>query len=362
MSSAFITVRTRKRGGKSYVVRFRRGGRGSKLVHAGAFGRMEHARTRRDFIIGELAAGRDPLASLAAALETPAAPKTLDAWADEYEASRVDVTAGTAKNLRAHLARIRPAFGDRDPATVGWQDVQGWVGALTGDGERPLKPSSVRRYVETFRLLLDFCEVQPNPARDRRVKLPPVTDEEPDPPTGRQFLAILDAVPARWVLPFITIEQTAMTVGETAALAWGDVDVAESRFRLRRATVKGAIRARARWEQVPAWLMDALQASCPFEDRTAGRRVFAFTEASARSAMRRACKAAGIPHFHPHDLRHRRITLWHHAGIPTRALAERAGHAQATTTLNVYSDVMDPGKVPDDELERRVSAVAVRSP
>jgi integrase len=62
--------------------------------------------------------------------------------------------------------------------------------------------------------------------------------------------------------------------------------------------------------------------------------------------MARACKQASIPHFHPHDLRHRRITIWHHEGIPARVLAERAGHARASMSLDAYSHVMPLDEVP----------------
>jgi integrase len=134
------------------------------------------------------------------------------------------------------------------------------------------------------------------------------------------------------------MEQTAMRVGEAAAIVWGDVDLAENRIRLRAGETKTR---RARWVQLPAWLAEEIAATCPFEDRTATRPVFpSFTADAAKNVIARACKSAGIPHFHPHDLRHRRITIWHHAGIPARVLAERAGHARASMTLDVYSHVM----------------------
>jgi hypothetical protein len=45
------------------------------------------------------------------------------------------------------------------------------------------------------------------------------------------------------------------------------------------------------------------------------------------------------PHFHPHDLRHRRISLWHHQGIPARQLAERPatrGRPCRSTSTRTY--------------------------
>ncbi len=69
------------------------------------------------------------------------------------------------------------------------------------------------------------------------------------------------------------------------------------------------------------------------------------TEGSAYRAMARACKLAGVPHYHPHDLRHRRITIWHQSGVPARELAERAGHSRPSMSLDVYSHVMPPDEI-----------------
>lgn len=69
------------------------------------------------------------------------------------------------------------------------------------------------------------------------------------------------------------------------------------------------------------------------------------TEASAYQAMSRACDNAKVPHYHPHDLRHRRITIWRQSGIPARELAERAGHSRPSMSLDVYRHVM-----PSDEI------------
>jgi integrase len=346
MASATITTR-RTRSGPRYVVRYRLGGRAYPVVHGGAFATMKEARARRDLIAGELAAGRNPV-ELLQVMAAPAPPRrTLKQIAEAYRTSRVDLAEATATNLTSHLKAILPVFGDeRDPETITFADVQEWVGGLG------LKPSSVRRYTATLRLLLDFAGVDPNPARDDRVKLPSIVGEEPNPPTAKQLLAILGAVPPRWVLPLITLEQTGMRVGEAHALVWGDVDVVGSQVRLRRSSTKTR---RPRWVQVPHWLMDEIEATCPLEDRTADRRVFpGFTPDVAKNVMARACTAAKIVHFHPHDLRHRRLSLWHGQGVPARELADRAGHARASMSLDVYSHVMPLEEVTVEQFTARI--------
>jgi integrase len=325
---ASVSIRTRKtKSGRRFQVRYR-------------------LRVRRDFIAGELAAGRNPSLALQAVGETPTR-RTFAQWAESYKRSRVDVSAATLANTETHIKRLLPVFGERDPHGLGFAEIQEWVSSCG------LSPGSLRPYIATLRLVLDYAEVEPNPARDKRVKLPELEWEEINPPTGKQFLAVLDKVTKRWVLPLIVLEQVGMRSNEAATLSWGDVDVAENRFRLQAARTKTR---RARWVQVPAWLMDEIAATCSLEDRTAERKVFVgYTRHAARNAVARACVAAGIPHFHPHDLRHRRISLWHQQGVPVKQLSERVGHARASMTLDTYSHVMPLEEITVEQFTNRIS-------
>jgi integrase len=67
----------------------------------------------------------------------------------------------------------------------------------------------------------------------------------------------------------------------------------------------------ALWVELHPALAEALEATLPhrrFRDPEA--RLFAESGGDAlRTAIARACKAAGVPLFSPHDLRHRRISL-----------------------------------------------------
>jgi integrase len=76
--------------------------------------------------------------------------------------------------------------------------------------------------------------------------------------------------------------------------------------------------------------------------------------------MAKACTAAGIPHYHPHDLRHRRITLWHGQGIPARVIGERVGQRQISTTLDIYTHVMPLDEVSIDDLQAMLVDVRAR--
>jgi len=266
-------------------------------------------------------------------------------WSEKFVASRIDVDDNTTRNYRTALKKVCKTFGDRDPASLTVDDVAGWVSTLA----ETMRPGTVQLYLLVFRLLLDYVDVDPNPCRDPRVKLPKRVRVEPKPPSAEHFLAIVAAVkdPVRKLL-LITLEQGALRVGEAVNLTWGDVDRAGLRLRLPRSATK---RDQARWVYLPEWLIEAIEASCPFDDRTPERRVFqGITEATIYQSMLRACQSAGCPHYHPHDLRHRRISLWHQSGVPARELAERAGHARASMSLDVYSHVMAPDEIAEGTL------------
>ena len=331
MASASITTRQTK-SGKRYVVRYRLGGRAYPIVHGGSFETMREARTRRDLIAGELAAGRNP-ALVLETMRTVAPVRTFAGVFDEFVASRVDVSEATIENYTTHKKRLVALIGGRDPAALTWQDVQHVVAALSEE----LSPLSVRQYLATLRQVLDFADVVPNPARDRRVKPPRNTEVVPEPPSAAQVAAIIENAPARWRLALRVLEQTGMRFGELAALEWQDVDEAEARFRIR----NGKTRAARRWVAVPAWLMAKVLDSWPPDDRVAERRLFPGSNRQTLGmAMRKACLNAGIPHFHPHDLRHRYASLKLREGIPVTDLAAQLGHSKKSMTLDTYSHVL----------------------
>jgi integrase len=114
--------------------------------------------------------------------------------------------------------------------------------------------------------------------------------------------------------------------------------------------------------QVPEWLMDAIEATCPLEDRTAERKVFqrkvfqGLKDDTGRKRMAIACRNAGIPYFSPKNLRERRAPIWHHDGVVAKTLAERLGHSKASMSLDVYTHTVRVEEVPVEELVFRVTA------
>ena len=194
-------------------------------------------------------------------------------------------------------------------------------------------------------MVLDFADVRPNPARDDRVKLPRQARREVVPPSAGKAVAIIGASAPRYRLALVVIEATGMRVGELETLAWGDVDESAGRWRVARENEKAG---RGRWVNVPPDVFAVVSALVPREDRDLGDHVFPHvTQAKLRTDMARACKAAGIPLHSPHDLRHRRISLWHMQGVPLAQVGAWVGQRNLSVTADTYTHV-----ITDNEIDR----------
>jgi len=265
----------------------------------------------------------------------PSAP-IFSTAAEEWRASRVDVSAGTASTYLVNLGRITPTLGDRPVDEITPADVAALVAVLDGNG---LARESVRKTLATMAMVLDFAGITPNAARDRlTVKLPRETRPELNPPAASHVLAVHALLPQRYRLPLLVLDSTGMRVGELEALTWGDVDEPRQRWRISQAVAKTG---RARWVSVHDALFGATLELVPHEDRTPERRVFqAVTADRLRTAITRACTVAGVPAFSPHDLRHRRISLLHLGGVPWARIGEHVGQRNLSVTANTYTHVL----------------------
>jgi len=319
MASAFVT-RVERAGQLRFRVRYRLGGRETPMLGGGFFRTQREARVRRDWIAGELAAGRVP--DLQLIDQVPIVLPTLAEIAERWRSSRVDVAGGTAATHLVNLRRILPRLGDRALETIQPADVADLIAELHARG---MARESIRKTKATLAMVLDFGGLKPNPARDTSVKLPRDERAEVQPPTVSHVEAVLRLVPSGYRLPLLVLDATGMRVGELEALTWGDVDELAGRWRVSQAVAKTR---RARWVPVPERLFEHVVALVPREDRELDGQVFdGFGADRLRTAITRACKAAGVPAFSPHDLRHRRATLWHLSGVPVVEAAAWLGHA-----------------------------------
>lgn len=336
MASTHIRRRVLPSGQVRYVVEYRLGGRSAKKRTGGRFKTKREAEARRNWIKGELAAMRVPDFSI---LETNVPAPTVRVWADRWQASRIDVTDATRNVDRKSLVHVLAAFGDRDPESLTAYEVAEWVVALSGKYKR----GSINKFLGALQRVLDYADVHPNPARDRKVRLPREERREVEPPNAADMTAIIEWAAPKYRLPLIVLEATGMRVGELEKLTWSDVHEAGERWRVARQNSKTGA---ARWVNVPSDVFAAVSDLVPREDREPTAPVFpGLSQAKLRTDMARTCKAAGILLHSPHDLRHRRITLLHMQGVPLRQVGEWVGQRNLSVTADVYTHVLTDGEI-----------------
>jgi integrase len=238
-------------------VRWTLGGRGARRRYGGSFPRKADANVRAAWIRGELAALRVP--DLLLVEPEPALVKTLTEDAERWQASRVDVAEGTAKTYAVNLGRILPLLGPKPTGEITTEDVQAFVNELHADGEG-LDRESIRKTKSTLAQVLDFAGVQPNPARDPKVKLPRKEPEEPNPPTAEHVEATLRLLPSLYHLPALWLDHSGARVGSVDTLTIGDYDQTRNRIRARAATTKNR---RAIWIDLPPALAEAIEGALP---------------------------------------------------------------------------------------------------
>ncbi len=332
MASAWITTRETADRRKRYRVMYRLGGRESAPRYAGSFSTRREALARKAWVVGELAALRVPDLRLASATATPALREAAERWLE----SRVDVSEGTLQTYRVALGRLMPRLGGTPVAEVDAQTVAGLVAELHA---LELRKQTIRKTVSVLAMILDHAGVQPNPARDKQtVRLPREERRHVEPPTAEHVEDVVRLLPSRYRLPALVLDATGMRVGELERLTWGDVDEPRGRWRVSAAVAKTG---RPRWVHVPDVLFEAVCGLVPRDDRVPERQVFqGFGADRFRRALTRACTAAGVPAFSPHDLRHRRVSLLHLGGMPWARIGELVGHDDLVTTARTYTHVV----------------------
>jgi integrase len=303
--SVWIRERRAKDGSLRHRVEYRPGGREAGTRFGGSFRTKREAQERRLFIAGELSACRMP--DLRLVVEATPMP-TLEQASDAWRASRVDVAEQTQNMHRSSFGRIftvRPKFRTRRVDELTTADVADLVAALAEAG---YKRETIRKTRTALSQTLDFMGVDPNPARDDRVKLPRERKRRLPVPLAEHVEQVASLVSHEYVLPLLIADDAGPRVSELVDALVGDVDEHRGAIRLREEITK---QGEARYLDLDPALFKALVATLPpREDRDLEAPLFpGLTDANLRTAIARACKAAGVPHFSPHALRRRRGCL-----------------------------------------------------
>jgi integrase len=169
---------------------------------------------------------------------------------------------------------------------------------------------------------------------------------------------------------------TGLRLGEILALRWDDVDIEAGRLSVVRAGqwihgewVETAPKTRSGRRVVPIGelgirLLRRQKAVVAKRKLQAGpawqeyRLVFPATDGRPLSpdrvsaAMRRLCKAAGVPKLTFHQLRHSSASLSLLAGVALPDLSRRLGHADVSITTRIYAHAIGDGRKVAEAIER----------
>jgi integrase len=324
-----VWIRTRPtRDGKRYRVEYRLGGRATRVRYGGSFRTMREATLRRGWIAGELASLRVPdLAMLVD--EGPQSP-TLREAVDRWRTSRIDVDDGTRTNDRVNTERLfkhEPALASARVDTLG---VERWARVFADLAAAGYKRGTLKKSREAYAMVYDHLAIDPNPVRDKRVKLPHEGARDMVVPLASHVEAVARALTPEYLLPYLAIDWTGLRLGAIEEAKIGDLDEHRQAFLARASVAKNG---RPVWVALHDVLYEAILERLPArEDRDLDAPLFpGFKGANLRTAITRACRNTGTPHFSPHGLRRRRGSLLSKQGYSLAEIAERLGDTKVVT-------------------------------
>ena len=62
---------------------------------------------------------------------------------------------------------------------------------------------------------------------------------------------------------------------------------------------------------------------------------------SVTDYLKKLSKRYGLPHLNPHAFRHTMASMLYYNGVDSVSISKRLGHAQVSTTSNIYAHVIE---------------------
>ena len=325
-------------------------------------GGRRHAERALAKLIGDVYDGR-----IAAGAPAATVDELLERWLD---LAGDDLSPSTLREHRRIVkTRIGPALGRVPISKLTSARLDAFYRALAAHGD--LSPGSIARTHAVLRRAMHQAvkwgwittnpatNATPPPVRHRQRKLLALTDLQ----------RILDEAARTGpdLALFLRLSATTgMRRGEVCGLQWGDLDVASGTLTVSRAVVSvpngtivkdtktHAVRRLALDEETATQLVGCgATATTSSSARAAGprsRELRVLLRAlrtkpwhpdTATHAFRRLTRKVGLTGVRLHDLRHLHATQSLAAGVPVRTVSGRLGHAQTSTTLNVYAHALE---------------------
>lgn len=279
----------------------------------------------------------------------------VDDWLDVCARSH---SPTTMREYRMHAGRFVERFGPRIAAELTGRDIDRWYSDMLAEGRSAATVSHTHRIVRAVLRWGYRYRDLPNVATDRAAP-PKHRAPEISVPSGDLMRVLLGGLRGEWGRAIGLSASTGLRRGEVVGLQWADVS--DSSIVVRYSIVDlagGGVHVgptkgkRVRRVEIGPWAAGILteqRAAMVARGRGLHETPWVFanwgaddTGATPRrpgwmsTAWGRHRKRHGAESVRLHTLRHWYATTALDAGVPLHSVSEQLGHAQASTTSNIY--------------------------
>jgi integrase len=299
-------------------------------------------------------------------------------WLEKYAKNEENLSPDTRENYVNILKkRILPKYGHMKLVDIKTIHIVNFMNDLRKDGGRldgkkgRLSPSSIANCYRAFNNILaravEWKLIKENPAA--AVKQPKITVKKSDVYSKDELSVLfthLEKKPFHWKVLILLAISTGAREGEIAALEWkhfnferGTVFIEQSLTEItgEGLHLKNTKNKRSRTVSLPGYLLKMLE---KFNEQSLHERsqvedklewpdyFFVFANEfgkpirpdSISQWWRRFTKKFELKHIRFHELRHTSATLLINEGVHAKVISERLGHADISTTMNIYGHVL----------------------
>ena len=298
-------------------------------------------------------------------------------WLEKH--AKQTLSIDTLRNYMGILEkRILPKYGHIKLTEIKTIHVVDFIDSLKKDGQRidgkegALSASSIMNCFKAFNNLLS-CAKQWN-----LIKENPAVGAKPPKPKSKKsdvyskeeildLMNLLQEVPFSWQTLILLAITTGAREGEIAGLEWKHVDFDKSSIRIEQAitevtglgvVIKGTKTGKDRTVTIPDSLLKMLK-SLERVRKAEKLKIGSLWEWPDHSFIfgnefgkpirpdsigqwwRRFIKKHNLKYIRFHDLRHTSATILINEGVHAKVISERLGHADISTTMNIYGHVLE---------------------
>ncbi|MEH7493593.1 tyrosine-type recombinase/integrase [Neobacillus niacini] len=304
--------------------------------------------------------------------------KFYDDWLEKYANDPNNLSPDTRQNYVNILSkRILPIYGHMKLSEIQTIHIINFMNDLKKDGKRldgkdgSLSDSSIANCFRAFDNILsratEWKLIKENPASS--IKQPKVKSKKSDVYSSvelNELISLLDKYPFHWRVLVLLAITTGARQGEIAGLEWKHIDFDKKTILIEQSItdatgvgvkVKTTKNERNRVVSLPVYLLQMLvklNSQRTREKEQMGDHwewddhFFIFGNEfgkpirpdSISQWWRRFLEKNKIKKIRFHDLRHSSATLLINEGVHAKVISERLGHADISTTMNIYGHVL----------------------